>query len=368
MAVHVVLVGDIGRAAAIVGCEERHEVVAHLEGGTVHAAVTVFPSRIREHYVAEARRAIGIDHLLVVGADGVTGLPSHEVLQVAVLLQCQLGVVGRLLPVLHEQLHAASKHVDGLYAHMVDRLRRGHVFQVILRLVEVGGYLVVDLSHACPDVILVFHVGRCLDRHARRGACRGRGVRLAVEVDEGEIICGAQVVGLAHDVAQQRAVAVVVARHVLLRVDHHVAIAYLLIGQIPILGLAGYKRALALEIDPSVALPTEEGEISAGLAHHVGLAACGYVLLQLVAHEVEHGIVWVVEIIHAVLYLRLAQRQGAVAHEQLVEVGDCLHAAQVLRVFLQEVGRAGACHEQERGDKKSIYVFCYMHDFDVISN
>ena len=68
---------------------------------------------------------------------------------------------------------------------------------------------------------------------------------------------------LPHDMAEQRPILIVVTGHVFLSVDDHVATVYLLIGEVPVLGLITRQRALALKVDPRVTLPAEIREISA---------------------------------------------------------------------------------------------------------
>ena len=74
----------------------------------------------------------------------------------------------------------------------------------------------------------------------------------------------------------------------------------------------------------------------------------------------QHGIVGIVDIISTVLHPGLTQGHETIAHEQLVEVCRRLHAAQVLRILFEKVGRAGRRREQQCGDKKWNDLFYFI--------
>ena len=81
------------------------------------------------------------------------------------------------------------------------------------------------------------------------------------------------------------------ARHALGGINHHVAVVQFLVGQCPVVFLRALQRVLSLIVYVAVLLPGEEGVHLVADAHTVRVAADFEVLLQLVAHKVEHGIV-----------------------------------------------------------------------------
>ena len=102
------------------------------------------------------------------------------------------------LPILHVQIDAAQEQVNGLLRGAVEQvlLVLRTAIQVRLGDGQVLEHLVIDVGHG-GALKLKLDVGRQLDRHAGAlGSVLG-GVHVAVEVGQGEVILGAQEVGLA---------------------------------------------------------------------------------------------------------------------------------------------------------------------------
>ena len=228
---------------------------------SVFASVAVGSVRIHVDGVSKARTAVRVYHLRALSTNGISFRPVAQVEQTIVHGEGFPGIVGRLAPVLHEGSYTASEDVDSQDARAIFVFWFFRICQSLLGLVEVADNEVVHFRQAIARELDVLDFGRCLDRNTRGGCRSCRCIRLGIEIDQHEVIVGAQEMALADYLVEQSLVILIFRIYLVGCLKNHIALTNFFVTHQPITGLTAFVGVLSLFIQETALLPGKVGII-----------------------------------------------------------------------------------------------------------